>query len=218
MTLPHPGIMGAAVGAQAIGVGATVRWVSAGRSPATGDRAIAAGFVECADIPTALKDTDLVLSICPPANTEDIAHAIADFDGVFVQANATTPERTCGIGSLVPNAQFVDGGIIGGPPVAPGTTRLYVSGHVQPVVELFEGTALQVVTLPGAVGQASALKLAYASYQKASRVLAAIARALASHHGIDAQLTYEAELLHSRPPCGARGVYVSGRSRMAPGA
>lgn len=39
------------------------------------------------------------------------------------------------------------------------------------IAALFDGTALAVVTLPGGVGQASALKLAYASCKKASRVL-----------------------------------------------
>jgi len=57
----------------------------------------------------------------------------------------------------------------------------------------------QLQRLPGGVGQASALKLAYASYQKASRVLAAIAHSLAREHDVADQLAHEAGLLHSRP-------------------
>ena len=100
---------------------------------------------------------------------------------------------------MLPGARVVDGGIIGEPPHRPGTTRLYLSGDSDGVPELFTGTALEVVTLPGGIGQASALKLAYASYQKASRVLAAVAHGLAREQGVDEYLMREAALLSSRP-------------------
>jgi len=45
-----------------------------------------------------------------------------------------------------------------------------------------------VQVLPGGIGSASALKLAYSSYQKASRVLAAVAYALAADHGVEGEL------------------------------
>ncbi|MGW8955004.1 DUF1932 domain-containing protein [Streptomyces sp. NPDC055709] len=56
------------------------------------------------------------------------------------------------------------------------------------MAELFAGSSVQVRPLSGGVGQASALKLSYSSYQKASRVLAAVAYALASDHGVEAEL------------------------------
>jgi Domain of unknown function (DUF1932) len=43
------------------------------------------------------------------------------------------------------------------------------------------------------------MKLAYASYQKASRVLSAVAHALADAHGVGDALAHEAQRLHSRP-------------------
>ncbi|WP_330358599.1 DUF1932 domain-containing protein [Streptomyces chartreusis] len=56
------------------------------------------------------------------------------------------------------------------------------------VARLFDGSTVQARPLPGGIGQASALKLSYSSYQKASRVLAAVAYALASDHGVEAEL------------------------------
>lgn len=203
VTLLHPGSMGAAVGAQARCTGTTVRWVASGRSAETGRRASDAGLIECADLATALDGCDIVISICPPAHAEDVARSVAEckcgFSGIYLDANAIAPARMQRVAALVPTAQVVDGGIIGGPPTKPDTTRLYVCGHAEPIARLFEGTALEVVTLPGGVGQASALKMAYASYQKASRVLGALAHALARQHDVEDHLNREADLLHSRP-------------------
>ncbi|MFI2347151.1 DUF1932 domain-containing protein [Streptomyces sp. NPDC019443] len=42
--------------------------------------------------------------------------------------------------------------------------------------------------MAGGVGKASALKLAYSSYQKTSRALAAVAYALANNHGLEDEL------------------------------
>lgn len=179
--------------------GSKVRWVSAGRSEATRRRAAECGFEECSDLATAMDGAEFVLSICPPANAEDVARAVAGYTGVFVEANAIAPARTERIASLLPRARVVDGGIIGEPPSRAGTTRLYLSGDATGIPELFAGTALEVVTLAGGVGRASALKMAYASYQKISRTLAAVAHALARDHGVGDALLREAALLRSFP-------------------
>ncbi len=199
VTVLHPGAMGAAVGRQAVAAGATVRWVSSGRSAATRKRAAAAGFEEFTDLAAALDGTGIVLSICPPAGAEDLARSLSGYAGIFVEANAITPARTARIAEMLPAARVVDGGIIGEPPHRAGTTRLYLAGDAGGVPELFTGTALEVVTLPGGIGRASALKLAYASYQKASRVLAAVAHGLAREYAVDEYLMREAALLQSRP-------------------
>jgi hypothetical protein len=67
------------------------------------------------------------------------------------------------------------------------------------VPELFAGTTLEVVVLPGGIGQAPALKMAYASYQKISSALAAVAHALDRECGVSESLVREAELLRSFP-------------------
>jgi hypothetical protein len=55
-------------------------------------------------------------------------------------------------------------------------------------VRLFVGTDVRIRVLGSELGQASALKLAYTSYQKASRVLAALSYALAADHGVEDEL------------------------------
>ena len=199
ITLLHPGAMGAAVGRQAASAGATVLWVGAGRSAATRQRAFEAGLVERPSLDAALAESEVVLSICPPAFAEDVARQAAGFTGVYVEANAIAPERSQRIAELLPAARFVDGGIIGGPPAPPGGTTLYLSGDATGVPELFAGTALEVAVLPGEVGVASALKIAYAAYQKTTWALAAVSHALAAAHGVGDQLLAEAARLQARP-------------------
>jgi 3-hydroxyisobutyrate dehydrogenase-like beta-hydroxyacid dehydrogenase len=199
VTLLHPGAMGAAVGRQALHGGSTVRWVATNRSDETRRRAADAGLEERAELTTALDGADVVLSICPPAHAEDVAREVGDYRGIYVEANAISPASAQRIAALMPTARVVDGGIIGPPPSRSGTTRLYLSGDTEGVEKLFVGTALEVVVMPGGIGRASALKMAYASYQKASRVLAAVAHALAVEHGVGDYLTREADLLNSFP-------------------
>jgi len=199
VTLLHPGAMGAAVGRQALHGGSTVRWVATNRSDETRRRAADAGLEERAELTTALDGADVVLSICPPAHAEDVAREVGDYRGIYVEANAISPASAQRIAALMPTARVVDGGIIGPPPSRSGTTRLYLSGDTEGVEKLFVGTALEVVVMPGGIGRASALKMAYASYQKASRVLAAVAHALAVENGVGDFLAREADLLHSFP-------------------
>lgn len=181
----HPGRMGAAVAA-AVGRGAAdVLWCPAGRSPATVERATAAGLHAVTDLDQLLAMSDVVLSICPPASAEDIASQVAlGFRGVYVDANAISPERVRRIAAYVEwaEARFVDGAIIGHAPDSGHSARLYLAGpphDIAVVADLFAGAPVEVVTLSGGVGSASTLKMAFAGYQKATRSLAAVAHALA---------------------------------------
>jgi 3-hydroxyisobutyrate dehydrogenase-like beta-hydroxyacid dehydrogenase len=188
--LLHPGAMGAAIGAQLVAAGQRCVWVPDGRGPATRQRAEAAGLV-AVDGLDELASCDVVLSVCPPAAALDVARQVAGtgFTGCYVDANAISPRRSEEIASLF--TVTVDGGIVGPPPRQAGTTRLYLSGPADAVSQvgaLFAGTALTAVAVPGPVGAASALKLAFATYNKVSTLLAAHAHALARHHGVDTQL------------------------------
>lgn len=205
----HPGSMGAAVAQNVRLGGARVLWCPAGRSAVTCRRAAAAGLEAVAD-PAALPDAcDVVLSICPPAAAEDLASQVAElgFRGVFVEANAISRERVLRIADRITAAggRIVDGSIIGPPPVGGASARLYLSGtaaDVARVSALFGGTdteAVDVVMLGEALGQASALKMAYAAYQKAARTLAAVAHALAARHGVTEALLAEGRRLTTSP-------------------
>lgn len=190
----HPGSMGAAVAACAATNATTVLWCAAGRSAASVARAEKFGLTPVATVSELLDRSDIVISLCPPAAAEDLAHDVAEhgFAGLYVEANAINPERTKRIAALLgPAATVVDGGVVGSPPVRGKTPTLYLSGPAAAtsrIEALFAGTAVQAETLGTHIGKASALKLAYASFQKTSRVLVALAVGMAREHGVDQEL------------------------------
>ncbi|WP_030807256.1 NAD(P)-dependent oxidoreductase [Streptomyces sp. NRRL S-337] len=190
----HPGSMGAAVAACAATNAATVRWCTEGRSPASKARAEQFGLMPVATLQELLDRSDIVIGLCPPAAAEDLARDVAAcrFDGVYVEANAINPERSARIAALLgPATTVVDGGVVGSPPVSGKTPTLYLSGSetaTARVEGLFVNTTVRTKVLGTKVGQASALKLAYASFQKASRVLVGLAIGLAREHDVDQEL------------------------------
>ncbi|MEU0023373.1 DUF1932 domain-containing protein [Streptomyces rochei] len=190
----HPGSMGATVAACAVTNAAAVLWCEAGRSPASATRAERFGLTAVPTLRDLLNRSDIVISLCPPAAAEDVARDVAEhrFTGVYVEANAINPERVQRIaGLLEPNATVVDGGVVGSPPVGGKTPTLYLSGPAdttERIEALFAGTAVRTAVLGTDAGKASALKLSYASFQKTSRVLVALAVGMAREHGVDQEL------------------------------
>ncbi|MDA5281209.1 NAD(P)-dependent oxidoreductase [Streptomyces sp. Isolate_45] len=190
----HPGSMGAAVASCAATNAGAVVWCEAGRSPASAARAAQFGLTAVATLSEVLKRSDIVISLCPPAAAEGLARDVAGhgFGGVYVEANAISPERVRRIASLLePDAFVVDGGVVGSPPIGSKTPALYLSGDVgatERVEALFAGTAVRTAVLGTEVGKASALKLAYTSFQKTSRVLVALAVGMAREYGVDQEL------------------------------
>jgi 3-hydroxyisobutyrate dehydrogenase-like beta-hydroxyacid dehydrogenase len=190
----HPGSMGAAVAACAATNANAVLWSTDGRSPASTARAERFGLEPVPTLQELLDRCDLVISLCPPAAAEHLAREVARhrYVGTYVEANAIAPERAARVaGLLEPEAIVVDGGVVGSPPVKGKTPTLYLSGPAtatEKVEALFAGTAVRTKVLGTDVGQASALKLSYASFQKASRVLVALAIGLAREHGVDQEL------------------------------
>ena len=215
--LLHPGAMGAAVGAVLTRAGTPVSWVPAGRGPATRRRAEAAGLTEVPDI-AALAGCDVVLSVCPPAAALDVARAVAatGFAGVYLDANAISPGHAEEVAALFGGtATVADGGIVGPPPRSAGTTRLYLSGPeaaVTRLASLFQGTHVRPVVLAGPAGRASALKLAFAAYNKLTFALAAQSFALAEHHGVGGELReLAADVLPATPLGAPDGIASAGR-------
>lgn len=186
--------MGAAIGDLLVPRAHDVVWASDGRSAATRDRAYA--FTDRITLADAVHDSDLVLSVCPPDAALALAQevAAAGFSGVFVDANAVSPDTARAVGDIVTGsgARFVDGGIVGGPPTRAGITRLFLAGADAPsVAELFDGTALDTVVLDGVPGAASALKACYAANTKGTTALLLAIRALAQAEGVDDALLEE---------------------------
>ena len=194
--LLHPGEMGGAVGAAARLNGARVIWASDGRGDATRRRAGAAGLEDVGTVERLVAESSLILSICPPAAAVDVAREVAGlgYRGIYVDANAVAPTTTVAVGDIIAGggAGFVDGGIIGPPPHQPGTTRLYLSGlGAADVAARFAQGPLTAIALDNRVGSASALKMAYAGWNKGSQALLLAIRALAAREGVDEALVRE---------------------------
>jgi 3-hydroxyisobutyrate dehydrogenase-like beta-hydroxyacid dehydrogenase len=194
--LLHPGDMGAVVGACARAAGHRVLWAAAGRSAETRARAAAAGLEDAGTVAEVLAASDVVLSICPPHAALDLAREVAArrFTGLFVDGNAVAPATAREIGTIVERggATFVDGGLIGPPPRAAGSTRLYLSGReAKRAVALFEGSALEAIAVNDVPGAASALKMVYAAVTKGTSALLMAVRALAAREGVDDALLAE---------------------------
>lgn len=197
--LLHPGRMGAAVAAQIVAGGHTVLWCPHGRSPATHHRAEDA---ELRPVPLEqlLADSEIVLSICPPAVAEQIATEVAEigYRGSYVDANAISPARMHRITTrfTATGTVTLDGCIFGAPPGGQVSARLYLAGArdaSRRVADLFAGSLAEPVFLGEHPGRASALKMAFASFQRTSRTAAALAHALADDHDITQALLTEAQ-------------------------
>ncbi len=186
----HPGEMGAAVGAALRAHGETVLWASAGRSPATAERAKQAGLEDAGDLDGLCSRAEILLSVCPPHAAVDVARTTSGFGGIYVDANAVAPETARTIADL--HERFVDGGIVGPPPDQPGATRLYLSGgEADEIAALFAGTNVDARVISGEPGAASALKAAYAGWTKGSGALLLTVRELARAEGVEDALLAE---------------------------
>lgn len=196
VALLHPGKMGATIGAAAAVSGARVLWASVGRGPATHKRAEGAGLHDVGTLADAVRQSEVVLSVCPPHAAVEVARAVLaeKFSGIYVDANAISRATAVEIGAMVrrAGASFVDGGIIGSPVKQSGTTRLYLSGErATEIAELFQGSMLDARAIGDLPGQASALKVAYAAWTKGTDALILAIRALATHEGVDQALLDE---------------------------
>ncbi|GAA4684440.1 NAD(P)-dependent oxidoreductase [Streptomyces chumphonensis] len=193
--LLHPGSMGSAVGAQLRARGHVVLWCPDGRGDATHRRAERAGL-EPAALPELVSRSDVVLSLCPPAAAEATAAQVAGQNAVragtiYVEANAVAPGRVRGIADRLAPTPVVDAAVVGSPPVGGKHPTVYLSGpgeQTERIAGLFARTDVRTHVLGEDVGQASALKLAYSSYQKVSRVLAAVAYGAAESYGVADEL------------------------------
>ena len=205
--------MGAAVGQCLRGNAHRVSWVRAGRSAAS--RARAAQFETHETLVPALRDAELVVSICPPGNALEVAQAVASagYRGTYLDANAIAPATMRRIAAL-DGLDCVDGGIIGPPPLKHGTTRLYLSGPDAALLATrFSGSALEAIAMNGNVGAASALKACYATWTKGSSALLGAIRALAQAESVDDALI--AEWNRSQPGLAPRSEAILGQRHKA---
>ncbi|MFT5194696.1 MAG: 3-hydroxyisobutyrate dehydrogenase-like beta-hydroxyacid dehydrogenase [Cellvibrionaceae bacterium] len=168
--------MGVAVAQTMVNSGNNVYWISAGRSDATRQRAEAAGLIEVSSGIDMIATCQAIVCVCPPHAAVDVAEMVigAGFKGIYVDANAIAPRTAKQIGALMHTAgvDFVDGGIIGGPPTKPATTWLYLSGPKASTVEnWFAAGPLETELLNDQIGAASGIKMCFAASTKAYNAL-----------------------------------------------
>ncbi|MFA9444928.1 DUF1932 domain-containing protein [Egicoccus sp. AB-alg6-2] len=205
--LVAPGEMGSAVAAAITAAAVRVVWASHGRGDASRRRAEDAAIDDVGDLGALVAASDMLLSVCPPHAAVEVAGEVAahGFTGLYLDANAVAPQTARGIAATVTSggADYVDGGIIGGPPRERGTTRLYLAGaRAAEVAALFDAGPLEAPVVGGAAPAASALKMAYAGWTKGSAALLLAVRAMASAEGVEAELL--AEWKRSQPALAGR--------------
>jgi 3-hydroxyisobutyrate dehydrogenase-like beta-hydroxyacid dehydrogenase len=172
----HPGAMGISIAASAQNSGHQVHWASEGRGSATQERAAKFGLHDVRALAELCSECPILISVCPPHAAEDVANRVREtgFNGLYLDANAISPERTIRIGQAMTAADisFVDGGIIGEPAWKPGTTWLYLAGlRAAEIAGCFSSGPLETNVLGATIGNASALKMCFAAYTKGSVAL-----------------------------------------------
>lgn len=209
--LLHPGAMGAVVGGLLRTSGHDVAWCAHGRSAESRARADRADLRERPDLRELVAASDVIVSVVPPHAALDVAREVADlgFRGLYVDANAVSPDRSREIGRVVAQAgaRYVDGGLVGPPPTRAGTTWLHLSGPDAPeVAALFAGTVLATNVVSDEVGAASAVKMAFAAWTKGSTALRTAVLAYAEATGVGDELEAQWEQLEP-------GFWQEGRER-----
>jgi len=190
----HPGEMGSAVAALAAGEGRTLLWASTGRREASRKRAAAAGLVDVMELGALTERCDLVISLCPPDAALEVARQLSGFAGLYLDANAVAPATAREVARIVEGSggRFVDGAVIGPPPAPGRRSDLCLSGpYAEEVAALFAGTCLRTRLVPGGPGAASAVKMCFAAWTKASTALLLSVRALAIAEGVEGPLLEE---------------------------
>ena len=163
---------------------------------ATARLAAGAGLTPVVVLQDALSRAEVVLSICPPAAAREVADQVSEigYAGLYIEANPISPEMYARITFLPGLGRVIDGAIIGPPPRGL-KARLYLAGPLELtaiVAGLFEGSRVTVRDVGSDIGAASALKTAYASFEEAARLLAAVAHALARKYGVGEYFAAEA--------------------------
>jgi putative dehydrogenase len=204
VTVIAPGMMGSAVAARLTASGAEVRTSLTGRSAATIARAKAAGMTDAPD--EELVEAGFILSIVPPGEALALAERLApamraaEHRPIYVDCNAVSPDTVLRIDRVVreTGAAFVDGGIIGPPPVPDSSkTRIYLSGADAEKVKVLQQYGLSMPIQPGPVGAASAMKMSYAGITKGFTALGAAMMLAATRAGTAEGLI--AEMAVSQP-------------------
>lgn len=204
-----PGDMGHAVGATLARHGLRVLTNLQDRSARTAALAAQAGIINVGDDQTLVREVDMLLSILVPSQAYACAERIASAiratgsNVLYADCNAIAPSTVQSLADLITaaGAEIVDVGIIGSPPRPDSDgPRLYVSGSAAEQFALLKEYGLDVRVLGPHIGQASGLKMCYASLTKGLTALASEAltagKALGLNDALAAELQSSQSMLY----------------------
>jgi len=193
--------MGSGVGRDLAARSFRVVTALSGRGAASRRRAEAAGIADVGTLADAIAACEMLLSILPPAAAPGFAADVAAAmratgqRPVFVDCNAVAPAtmRALAIAVAATGAAVADVGIVGAPPGRGDAPRFYVSGSDVAVaaVAALAGPNLKVRLTGPEIGQASALKMAYAAITKGTTALHIAALLVARRNGLLGELGVE---------------------------
>lgn len=204
------GMMGSGVGRRFHESGAEIRTLLSGRSASSAERARKAKMEAAPDEHALLAGADFFLSILPPGKAEALAQRLApalkalDRKPVYVDCNAVSPQTAIRIGEVIAptGADFVDAGIIGGPPRPNYSPTIYASGPRAGQTAVLRDWGIDWRVIDGPIGAASALKMSYAGITKGTTAIASAMLLGAARFGCGEALI--AELTESQPEMLAR--------------
>ena len=194
-----PGDMGQAVAETIKEIGLEACTALDDRSERTRALAHKAGLIDHGSLRRLVEHCDIVLSILNPGAAVDNARAIAAAmresgrKPVFVDCNAIAPQTMREIDGIIRAAggECIDAGIIGPPPRNKASMHFYASGPGAALIEQLASPRVEVRILSDRVGDASALKMCYASYSKAAVALGIEMLVAARRLGVDDALDRE---------------------------
>jgi 3-hydroxyisobutyrate dehydrogenase-like beta-hydroxyacid dehydrogenase len=200
-----PGDMGQAVAMRLKACGYAVYTALDGRSSRTAELAKKAGLEDCGSVERLVSTCDAVFSVLNPAAAVDKAREVGAAIRktrkkiLFVDCNAIAPQTVHEIERLIsePGGVFVDGGIIGPPPRGKAKTKLYISGAAATELLQIADDQLQLRIVGERAGDASAVKMCYASITKGAMALGVELLIAARKLGVEHAL--EAEFRESQP-------------------
>ncbi|MDG2101020.1 MAG: DUF1932 domain-containing protein [Dehalococcoidales bacterium] len=192
VTLISPGEMGSPIAEYIISSGIKVISPLNNRSEETRKRSIKSGIQDSKTLIESMKQTDLIISILVPSEAENLCKEIANISKVidkeiyYADLNAISPKTVQNMRNILSNTKikFIDGGIIGGPPISNKFPRIYVSGIHSKVFMELNNLGMEVIDMSGDIGDASAIKMAYASITKgySSLLIAAVTLAIKTNN------------------------------------
>ena len=170
-----PGDMGHNVGIALKKHGLRVITCLEGRSERTRNLSKTARIEDMPSLEAMVKESDLILSIMPPAAAIQTARQVATAMKLakntpyYADCNAVSTGTTLKTAEIIAEAgaSFIDAGIAGSPPGRTALpTRFYVSGPDAGIMDALESDNISVRQLGAEIGRASVLKMCFAATTK----------------------------------------------------